>query len=650
MEPVFRVLGPLQVTSPLGSLKLSAPRERVVLAQLVLNANRLVSVERLAEAVWGYSAPSTVRTQIQICVSRIRRSLEDIGLADRIQTVSPGYQLTADEAEVDLLVFERQAAEALCVIRQCTTPGPVSEAVVLGRRALRLFTAEPLLDVDSEVVQAKARHLAERRLQVLEECLKAELKLGQAADVVDETSRLVVENPLHGSLRVTQMKALQVLGRRADALATYQEGRRVYREHLGVEPDPELQRAYEAILRDLSPERGALTGPGHEPGRTARPSLGHGVLRRPTLNRGQLPPPFPFHLVARPTEARDLYTHLTAPARADVPPGMPRVVSISGMRGVGKADFAVASAHRLADDYPDAQLFADLGTEGGAPADEHEILAKLLGGLGVLAAQVPAEPKERELLYQRLVAERRVLVVLVNVDDARLPFLLIPRAPGCGVIVTSRVQLVPDIPAHRIRLGPLDPDASVKFLAQLIGKQRVAAEPDHARTLGRQCAGLPLALTALADRLKNATDLPLAWCAALLREERTRLDRLGHQGGDVRTAVRADYDELSPLARRLLCRLSRRHAEDFAPLAAEGPTGCGRKERLESLDELVERQLVSVRDDDGAARRQYRLLGLVHLVCREETAGPGRGTGRAVPRSCGCGRRGVVHETVTDVC
>ncbi|KPI16859.1 transcriptional regulator, SARP family [Actinobacteria bacterium OK074] len=252
MQPVFRILGPLQVTGPRGALTIPAARERAIVFQLALNANNVVSAGRLAETVWGYSAPGTAKTQIQICISRLRRSLDGVGLSDRILTAAPGYRLVAAEDEVDLLVFERRVSAALRVIRQRPARGPLVHAVASVRYALDLFPAEPLLDVGSEVLQSYARRLSERRLHVLEECLDAQLTLGQAGDVIDDTARLVAEHPLRGRLQCTHMKALRQLGRRADALAAYQEARRAYRERLGVEPDPELRGLYEEILRDMT--------------------------------------------------------------------------------------------------------------------------------------------------------------------------------------------------------------------------------------------------------------------------------------------------------------------------------------------------------------------------------------------------------------
>ncbi len=263
MTIAFRILGPLQVTGPLGAISIPAARQRAILSALIFNAAKVVSADRLAEVAWGHSAPRTANTQIQICISKLRRALEGVGLPDRILTVSPGYRLVADENEIDLFVFERRVAAALKTIRQRPGARLLAQAVASARHALEVFPAEPLPGVDSHVLQGCVRQLFEHRLHILEECLDAQLSLGQAADVLDDTARLVAEHPLRGRLQCIHMRALQQLGRRAEAIAAYRETRRAYREQLGVEPDPELRRLLEDILRDL-------TSPGTAPVPTLR--------------------------------------------------------------------------------------------------------------------------------------------------------------------------------------------------------------------------------------------------------------------------------------------------------------------------------------------------------------------------------------------
>ncbi|WP_416970850.1 BTAD domain-containing putative transcriptional regulator [Streptomyces sp. 4F14] len=622
MEPVFRVLGPLRLTGPQGVIRLPAGRERVVASQLILNTNKVLSVERLADAVWNYDAPSTARTQIQICISRLRRAFDAAGLYGRIVTSPPGYQLVAEQDEVDLMVFEREVSEALRVIRRRATPDTTAEGVALARRALGLFTGEPLADVGSEVVQSVARQLAQRRLHVLEVCLDAQLDLGQAADIVDEIAALVAEHPLHGRLRALNMKALQRLGRRADAIAVYQEALREYRDRLGLEPDPELRQLHETILQDMSYPAGESRDPegprsfGLEP---------HGALRPPALGRELLPTPGTYHLDGRTEEFLTLRealrrsrttgarTSRSAPAAPGVHPGP---VFVSGPRGIGKTAFAIAAAVRLAPDYPDGRLYHDMRHPDGTPVGPHAVLATFLRTLGTPSADVPPTLEECSARYREVLRERRVLVVLDGAQDFQQVLPLLTDGSGSAVILVSRLPWGAQPAARRIRLGHLDMDASVSFLARLVGAARVFAEPAAARRLAERCAGHPLALTALACRLNRRSQWPLSLHLKSLMDDATLLDQLSTGESNVRAALRADYDDLRPTSRVLLQRLVLRDERRFSPAVVDALLGCPPGAGMEVLDDLVVAGLVEVRPGSDATE-SYRLTGLMHLLIRE---------------------------------
>ncbi|MFM9447573.1 BTAD domain-containing putative transcriptional regulator [Streptomyces acidiscabies] len=627
MEPVFRVLGPLRLTGPQGRIRLPAGRERVVVAQLILNTNKVLSVERLANAVWNYDAPSTARTQIQICISRLRRAFDAAGLSERIVTSRPGYQLVAEPGEVDLLVFEREVSEALRMIRRRATPEATAEGVALARRALGLFTGEPLADVSSEVVQSVARQLAQRRLHVLEACLDAQLDLGQAADIVDEIAALVAEHPLHGRLRALSMKALQRLGRRADAIAVYQEALREYRDQLGLEPDPELRQLHETILQDMSYPARESRDPEGPRGFPPEP---HGALRPPALGRELLPMPGTYHLDGRTEEFRTLREALrrarsagagrpgTAPTGPCAYSG-PVFVSVSGPRGIGKTAFAIAAAVRLAPDYPDGRLYHDMRREDGTDAGAHTVLATFLRTLGVPSADVPPTLEERSARYRELLRELRVLVVLDGAQDCQQVLPLLTDSSGSAVILVSRVPWAAQPAARRIRLGHLDMDASVSFLVRLVGAARVFAEPEAARRLAERCAGHPLALTALACRLNRRAQWPLSLHLKSLMDDATLLDQLSAGEPNVRAALQADYDDLRPTSRLLLQRLVLRDDRPFSPAVVDALLGCPPGAGMEVLDDLVMAGLVDVLHGSDATET-YRLTGLIHLLIRAHTA------------------------------
>ena len=156
----YRVLGQLEVVGPHGTVQVAAPRQRIVLAMLLLEANHVVPVDRLVDAVWDEGPPFTARGQIQICVSALRRSLSDAGLPDAIVTQPPGYLFRSAEGELDLHQFDRLVARG----RTKVTEGRLTEAAELYGDALALWRGQPFAGIQSRVLQAAAVNLIERHL------------------------------------------------------------------------------------------------------------------------------------------------------------------------------------------------------------------------------------------------------------------------------------------------------------------------------------------------------------------------------------------------------------------------------------------------------------------------------------------------------
>lgn len=625
------------------------------MAQLVLHANRVVSAERLVDAVWGLGAPQTARTQIQICVSRLRRVLGAAGLADRIATVDPGYRLVADPDEVDLLVFDREVSATLHTIRQCTDIVDVAACVAIARSALGLFTGEPMADVSSEVVQARARQISQRRLHVLTACLEAQIAHGHAADVIDEIAVLITEHPLNGRLRGVYMKALQRLGRRADALAAYHDAFLEYRERLGVGPDPELRQLNETILRDMSHENEAVdeavaARPGVVPF-AEKPAQPHGILLKPTLNRVLVPVTKTHHSEVRPEEFRRLRRFLSAKhTPGPCPVDGPVIVSVSGPRGLCKTHFAISAAVELASDFPDGQLYQSLRAGSGRAAGLDAVLAALLRTLGVPDVAVPRLLDERLALYGSLLNGRRCLLILDNAIDDRQLIPLLPRGRDNAVIVISRLPWGSSLATHRLQLGHLGTDASLRFLAQLVGAERVMAEPEAAKELAELCAGVPFALVALAWRLNQRPGWPLARCARFLRDESTLLDRLCLEAFDVRGSLRADYDELSPPAQLLLRRLAPWGRRCFSPAVVDDLLDPEEGAGAEAIDELVEMRIVEVCPEGDSGPERYRSVGLTRLLVLEPPLSEELLPGPALGEFAAAGHTGLLPLTDSCLC
>lgn len=234
----FRLLGPLTVTDGERVVQLGGPKQRALLALLLLRAGEVVSVDQLTDALWGARPPRTSATAIQNFVSELRKLLG----AERLVTRAPGYTLLVEDDEVDARRATRlfEAAKALAP----------AERLELLRQAEALWRGTPLAEFAYEgFAQTAIARLEELRLAVVEERVAAELELGRHAEAVSELEGLLIEHPLRERFREQLMVALYRSGRQADALRVYQEGRRLMVEELGLEPGRTLQQLHSAILR-----------------------------------------------------------------------------------------------------------------------------------------------------------------------------------------------------------------------------------------------------------------------------------------------------------------------------------------------------------------------------------------------------------------
>jgi DNA-binding SARP family transcriptional activator len=178
----IRILGPVEVLVDGRRLRLGGQRARVLLAVLALEANRVVPVDRLIEALWDDDPPVTARAQVQICVSALRRSFAEGGVAGCLGTRAPGYLLTAGPGELDAVVFEEHVARA----RRLTGDGRVAEAADALRAGLSLWRGRALAGMPGRFVESRALRLDDRRLSVLEERIRLDLALGRHAELVGE--------------------------------------------------------------------------------------------------------------------------------------------------------------------------------------------------------------------------------------------------------------------------------------------------------------------------------------------------------------------------------------------------------------------------------------------------------------------------------
>ncbi|MFD5887052.1 BTAD domain-containing putative transcriptional regulator [Streptomyces sp. NPDC060334] len=255
---VFRILGPLQVTGRDGPVRIPPGRQEVILAALLLEANRVVSTDYLVDLIWDDEPPDTARTQVQICVSRLRKLFTKAAIAAAITTRPPGYVLKTEGDLVDAALFARRVADARTAARQ----GAVSDSVELLRSAGELWQGDCLSGVSSETLRSKALQLDEERLTAVETRIEWDLDLGRHHQLVGEIQLLVRVHPLRERLRGQLMLALYRSGRQAEALESYRVGRDLLVEELGLEPGGALRRLERDILSGAVPPLPSETGPG----------------------------------------------------------------------------------------------------------------------------------------------------------------------------------------------------------------------------------------------------------------------------------------------------------------------------------------------------------------------------------------------------
>jgi DNA-binding SARP family transcriptional activator/tetratricopeptide (TPR) repeat protein len=594
----FGLLGPLLVRADERSIAISAGKQRVLLAALLLAVNQVVAIDKLAEALWQGSPPETARVTLQNYIMRLRHTLGPTGY-ERIVSRPAGYLIEVRRGELDVAQFAELQSEGIAAARAGAWESASSQLAA----ALELWRGQPLADIQSPLLAAEVPRLAEMRLAALESRIDADLHLGRHREVTAELAALAAAEPLRERLHELLILALYRSGQQAAALAAYRQARRRLVDELDVEPGHALRELNQRILqsdptlriaapRDPAGRNGAArNGQGPRPTGRARPG---GAQSGPAMLPAAVP-----GFTGREAEQGTLSATAAGTAAS--------VLVISGTAGVGKTALAVHWAHQHAGGFPGGQLYVNL--RGFGPADPlrpAEALRIFLDALAVPAAQIPATLDGRQSAYRSRLAGTKTLIVLDNAGDPDQVRPLLPGAPGCLVIATSRNQLTGLIAAdgaQSIVLDVLTSGEAHHVLARRLGPDRVAAEPAAAAELARLCARLPLALAVTGARAAARPAFTLTTLAAELRGTRGRLDALttGEDTTDVRAVFSWSYHQLTAPAARMFQLLGLHPGPDTTAAAAASLAGT----------------------DPGHARRLLRELTHAHLLT-EHT--PGRYT------------------------
>src|SRR5215469_2851345 len=257
----YRLLGPFEVALDGHLVDVGGPRQRALLAVLLLRANQPVHRDVLVDELWGEHPPPGAGHAVAVYISRLRKTLESAAGSPCVLTRPGAYILQVADEQVDVARFERLAEDGR---RSLAAGAPGRAAAQLGG-ALALWRGSPLADFKDEAfAQAEITRLEKLRAEVVEDRIEADLALGQHADVVGELEALVAAHPLRERLHGQLMVALYRCGRQAEALEAYQAARRTLVEELGIEPGPALQRLEGAILQQdasLDPPAPAAAAP-----------------------------------------------------------------------------------------------------------------------------------------------------------------------------------------------------------------------------------------------------------------------------------------------------------------------------------------------------------------------------------------------------
>jgi len=582
----FAVLGPLAAWRDGEPVGLGTPKGRVVLALLLSSPGRSITVDALADALWGEAQPKSAAKNLQTYVHRLRQAFGDPA---RIVRDGHGYLLRAGRDEVDATRFEDLTASARSAVRD----GDAERARELYDQALALWRGPAYAGIgDVPALTAEIARLEELRLRVVEERIDADLRLDRHGELVGELTALTAQHPLRERLWAQLMLALHRCGRRADALGAYLRARDVLAEETGLDPGPQLRDLHRAILdEDEAPA----------PAPDARSAL------------PRMLPPALGDFTGQQAGLAEIDAVLGG-ARDEGEP--PAIVTISGQGGIGKTALAVQAAHRLAPGYPDGQLFATLAGTRAQPVDPALVLGRFLRALGVPATAVPDDPEERAGLYRSLLAGRRVLVVLDDALDESQVAPLLPASGACGVLITGRVRLAGLGGARRVRLGEMSEDDGLALLHRTTAGRLAAAPRRDLVALVRSCARLPLALRIAGSLLESRPHWGLRDLVSRLADEQHRLDALRYRDLEVRASFGLSYEGLSAPERRLFRLLGLVEAPDFPLWTAAAVLDTDPHRAQELLDRLVDVHLIDVTGTPHGQAR-YAFHDLVRTYARE---------------------------------
>lgn len=594
----FAVLGPVRAWRASEELDLRPRQLRLMLALLLVRAGRPVTVADFAALLWGEEPPTRAPNIVYRHIGALRRLLEP-NLPQRasgrwVQGQGGAYRLNVDAESTDLLRFRAHAEAA----RRAAEAG---DRVAAGTRylaALRTWNGgcatglEPAPTLLPEFVA-----IDHERSVVACAAADTALACGQVSELLPMLRSIAEQHPFDEALQARLLLALAADGKQAEAVLTFERVRLGLSDQLGVRPGAELRAAYDRMLRE---QRAVAT----------QAATGESVSRTPPA---QVPLSTRF-FSGREREIGYLSNLLSTADRRSTNPIM---VAVDGLPGVGKTSLVVHWAHTVTEDFPDGQLFIDLrGFDAKEAVDTEQALTYFLSALEGPRAVIPETVEAQALAYRSVMAGRRMLVVLDNARDAEQVRPLLPTAPGCFVIVTSRNRLTSlevREGVHRLALDPPSMDESRVGLRTRLAVGRDADDLAALDEIIEGCGRLPLAMAVVAARAATFPDWRLSEIARELRDA-SSLDVFDADDprSDVRSVFSWSYRMLSEPAARLFRSLALHPGPSFGPATASALAGLPLRETEALIGELTRTRLLT-----RHRPRRYVFHDLIHLYAVE---------------------------------
>jgi DNA-binding SARP family transcriptional activator/tetratricopeptide (TPR) repeat protein len=549
----FRMLGPFEGWQDGVLVDLGDLQQRHALVVLLLHANRPVSTDRMIEIIWGDKRPRT--NLVPGYIAKLRRIFRDVGATDvTIETTPTGYVLRLLDEQVDTTRFRALYTAASHAPESATAARLLHEALDLWRGAY-------LEDLDfGRVTGTETISLDEARLDAVEDLAAFELAAGNYRWVRDRLRPLVHDDPSRQSLAILLIRALLAGGDRVRAIDVYHSVRSALDEY-GMKTAPEL--------RGLA--RLAQYG-------------------NPTNSLPSRPPRF----TGRHRELASVESH----ARRAADGTGPVVVWVNGTPGIGKTALAVEAAYRLRRTFPDGQLYVQLNgfTHNVEPTSPSAALTRLLLDLGMPIEQLPATVEAKVAMYQDMLFDTRTVVVLDNAVSVEQVRQLLPAAPTCLTLVTSRMTGHIDA---IMRLGPMPTADATELFGNLVGDDRLRGRHGEVVDVVGRCGRVPLQIRMVASQFSRHDSWPLDHLVRLLDE--TRSPRPGDDAATVASAV--SYQQLAESHRTVFRLFGSIPGQDLSVSGAAALANCDVLTAHKILEDLHDASLL-----EEAVPERYHML------------------------------------------